>query len=361
MKTMLNEVSKALPDLLIARIAIIAVLVPLAYFANRAFLFLLQRYLLHRKWVPQSFNASTYFSKSFFYLFLVMSAESLMPFLELPSDIAAFIRRLLHIALILMSAWVIKRIASFTKILIYLRLDITRVDNLRERKIRTQLQFIEKMVLLFCYFIAIALILMNFDSARKFGKSLIASAGLAGILLGFAAQKSLTNIIAGFQIAFTQPIRIDDVVIVENEWGRIEEITLTYVVIRIWDRRTLVVPISYFLEKPFQNWTRASADLLATVMLYVDYKMPLEPLRTHFNQVLKECPLWDGKVSAVQVTDINRQGLEVRFLFDARNASEAFDLRCIVREKLVGFIQQEYHDCFPQQRFRKVGMDGFEH
>ena len=185
---------------------------------------------------------------------------------------------------------------------------------------------------------------------RHVGTSILASAGIASVIIGFAAQRSLGTLVAGLQIAITQPIRIDDVVIVENEWGRIEEITLTYVVVRIWDLRRLVVPISYFLEKPFQNWTRVSAHLLGTVMLHVDYTVPLNVMREELDRILEQSKLWDHKVKVLQVTDTTDRTLELRALVSAGNASAAWDLRCEVREAMVDFLQRNYPECLPRTR-----------
>jgi small-conductance mechanosensitive channel len=192
--------------------------------------------------------------------------------------------------------------------------------------------------------------LMVFDSVRQVGTTILASAGVAGIVVGFAAQRSIATLLAGFQIALTQPIRLDDVVIVEGEWGRIEEITLTYVVVNIWDLRRLVVPITYFLDKPFQNWTRQSADLLAYVYLYVDYRVPLERIREKFTSVLEGSPQWDHKVNNVQVTDVTEHAVQIRLLASAADASKAWDLRCHVREEMLVFLQREYPDSLPRLR-----------
>jgi small-conductance mechanosensitive channel len=195
-----------------------------------------------------------------------------------------------------------------------------------------------------------ASMLMVFDAVRQLGTSILASAGVAGIIVGFAAQRSIATVLAGFQIAMTQPIRLDDVVIVENEWGRIEEITLTYVVVLIWDQRRLIVPINYFIEKPFQNWTRISADLLGTVYLYTDYTVPVSALREELDRILAGTKLWDGRVKGIQVTDAKENVLEVRVLVSAADASAAWDLRCLVREKLVDFLQRTHPDSLPRTR-----------
>jgi len=185
---------------------------------------------------------------------------------------------------------------------------------------------------------------------RKIGTGLLTGVGIGGIIIGFAAQKSLGNLLAGFQIAFTQPIRIDDVVIVEGEWGRIEEITLTYVVVSIWDQRRMILPITYFIEKPFQNWTRVSAELLGTVFLYLDYTIPIQPLRDELSRLLTNHPLWDKRVNVVQVTDNKENLIEVRLLMSARNSGKAFDLRCDVREQMIAFIRTNYPDSLPKNR-----------
>jgi small-conductance mechanosensitive channel len=176
------------------------------------------------------------------------------------------------------------------------------------------------------------------------------STGVAAIILAFAAHQTLGNLLAGFQVAFTQPFRIDDVVIVEGEWGRIEEITFTYVVVRIWDQRRLVLPLSYFLNNPFQNWTRTSADIWGTVNLYVDYGVPVKRVREELKRILESSQLWDGKVAVVQVTDASERTVTLRALVSAKNASDAWDLRCLVREKLIDFLQREYPDSLPRLR-----------
>jgi small-conductance mechanosensitive channel len=191
---------------------------------------------------------------------------------------------------------------------------------------------------------------MLFESVRSVGVSIFASAGIAGLIIGLAAQKALGSILAGLQIAITQPIRLDDVVIVENEWGWIEEINLTYVVVRIWDKRRLVVPSTYFLDRPFQNWTRTSADILGTVFIYTDYTIPFEPLRQELTRLLESNPNWDGKVNVLQVTDSKENTLEIRALMSSPTSPQAWDLRVYVREKLVEFIQREYPQCLPRTR-----------
>jgi small-conductance mechanosensitive channel len=223
-------------------------------------------------------------------------------------------------------------------------------DNRVARGIYTQVIVLKKIAVGVITVFAIASMLMVFHPVRQLGTAMIASAGVAGIVIGFAAQKSLAALLAGFQIAITQPIRIDDVVIVEGEWGRIEEITLTYVVVCIWDLRRLVVPITYFIEKPFQNWTRNSADILGTVFLRVDYGVPVDAVRQELTRILDASPNWDRKVNVLQVTDAKEQTLELRALASSSNASKSWDLRCEMREKLVAFIQKNYPGSLPRLR-----------
>lgn len=228
------------------------------------------------------------------------------------------------------------------------RLDVS--DNLRARALQTQVVVLKKVVVTAIGIFTLASMLMVFDSVRQFGASILASAGIAGIVIGFAAQRSIATMLAGFQIALTQPIRMDDVLIVDNEWGRVEDITLTYVVLRIWDQRALVVPINHFIEQPFQNWTRTSAEIIGSVFLHVDYTVPVDALRAELTRILGASPDWDGRVNALQVTDAKEHTLELRALASAADASKAWDLRCEVREKLVAFVQRTYPDSLPRLR-----------
>ena len=223
-------------------------------------------------------------------------------------------------------------------------------DNLRARQVYTQVTILRRIAIVFIIILAIGGFALSFETFRKLGTGLLASAGIIGLVIGFAAQKILGNLLAGIQIAITQPIRLDDVVIVENEWGRIEEITLTYVVVRIWDLRRLVLPISYFIEKPFQNWTRVSADILGTVYLYLDYTIPVEEIRTKLTEILESSNKWNREVNSVQVTNTTEKTVEVRALMSAGDASLAWDLRCEVREKLINHLKESFPETFPLTR-----------
>jgi small-conductance mechanosensitive channel len=223
-------------------------------------------------------------------------------------------------------------------------------DNLAARRIQTQVQVLRRIAVVVVTIVTLSIMLMTFPEVRQIGASVLASAGLAGLVFGMAMRPTLASLVAGIQIALTQPIRIEDAVIVEGEWGWIEEITTTYVVIRIWDLRRLVVPLSYFVEKPFQNWTRKSAELLASVMLYTDYSVPVEALRQELRRILESTDKWEGKVCVLQVTDASEHTLELRALMDARNGGTAWDLRCLVREKLIEFLQRDYPESLPRTR-----------
>jgi small-conductance mechanosensitive channel len=228
------------------------------------------------------------------------------------------------------------------------RLDVR--DNLRARKVRTQVVVLRRVTVVVVSFIAAVAMLMTFDRARALGTSLLASAGVIGLVAGVAAQSSLKNLIAGIQIAVTEPIRLDDVVVVEEQWGRVEEITLTYVVVKLWDNRRLVLPISYFVENAFENWTRQTSDLVGTVTLYLDHRTPVDALRGELLDVLRSSPRWNGEAWTLQVTDVTERTIEVRALMSADDAGTAFDLRCEVRERLVAWLQREHPESLPQLR-----------
>ncbi len=223
-------------------------------------------------------------------------------------------------------------------------------DNLQARRIATQARVLARTAMSGIFMAGLAMMLMTFPGARQVGASLLASAGVVGLVAGIAARPVFSNLIAGLQIALAQPIRIDDVLIIEGEWGRVEEITGTYVVLRIWDERRLIIPLQWFIEHPFQNWTRNSSEILGTVFLYTDYRMPLEPLRAELDRVLETAPEWDKRVKVLQLTDVTERTIQIRVLVSARSSGLAFDLRCRVREALVTFIQREYPDCLPQVR-----------
>jgi small-conductance mechanosensitive channel len=272
------------------------------------------------------------------------------PVLAISPAQAQIVRNATSLVLISVVAFVLYQLVDVAAGFVLRQHRVDVADNLQARAIHTQVVVLKKVAVAVIGIFTLASMLMVFESVRQFGASILASAGVAGIIVGFAAQRSIATLLAGFQIAMTQPIRVDDVVIVENEWGRIEEITLTYVVVRIWDLRRLVLPITYFIEQPFQNWTRSSADILGTVFLYVDYAVPLDALRAELTRILEGSRHWDGKVNVLQVTDSKQHTLEVRALASAADASAAWDLRCEVREKLVQFLQRNFPESLPRLR-----------
>ncbi|MCC9138386.1 mechanosensitive ion channel family protein [Pontibacter silvestris] len=278
-----------------------------------------------------------------------------LPAIPFSTGTIFFLRRVAEILNIATFAWVLVQLTNVVLDIVKDKFQVEKPDNYKERKLYTQVQFIKKLAVILIVFVAISLILFSFESVRTLGTGLLTSAGVAGIVVGLAAQRSIANLLAGLQVAFTQPIRLDDVLVVEGEWGRVEEITLTYVVLKIWDSRRLVLPLNYFIEKPFQNWTRTGSDLLGTVFLYTDYSIPLDALRKEFDRILAETDLWDKRVSVLQVTEAKERTLELRLLVSANNSSIAFDLRCLVREKMIKFIQQNYPESLPRTRAEFTG------
>ncbi|WP_434036877.1 mechanosensitive ion channel family protein [Formosa sp. 4Alg 33] len=251
---------------------------------------------------------------------------------------------------IAVAAWIAIIVLRILKTRFLKRYDISEEDNLHSRKVYTQFNILEKVIIFIIIIVAIGLILLSFEGIRKIGVGLFASAGVAGIILGLSAQKVVGALLAGIQIAITQPFRIDDAVVVEGEWGWIEEINLTYVVVRVWDKRRLVLPSSYFLEKPFQNWTRNNADIMGTIFLYTDYNIPFNNLREELTRLLNASNLWDGKVNVLQVTESKETTVESRILVSAKNSPMAWDLRVHIREKMIEYIQKNYPDSLPRTR-----------
>ena len=263
---------------------------------------------------------------------------------------AATLRQALLILLIALIAALLIRLIGVLQDFLSHELEMDVADNLRARKFHTQFRIVRRLLAVMIVLLAGGAILLQFDGFRQFGRGLLASAGIASIVIGLAAQRTLGNLIAGFQIAITQPIRLDDVVVVENEWGRIEEITLTYVVVRIWDERRLILPISYFLEKPFTNWTRRTSEILGTVFLHVDYTVPIDALREELARLVDGHEDWDGRVCEIIAFEARPTTLELRALVSSRDSGAGWRLRCHVREGLVSFLQREYPDALPRMR-----------
>ncbi|TPE48516.1 mechanosensitive ion channel family protein [Amaricoccus solimangrovi] len=270
---------------------------------------------------------------------------------SLPFAVEAQARHLVAAMLIVLVGWAaVLLVALVSDILLsHYRLDVE--DNLQARRQITQVRILRRTVQSLVVLFTIAAVLLTFRQIQQYGVSLLASAGAAGIILGLAAKPVLSNLIAGIQIAITQPIRIEDVVIVENEWGWIEEIGSSFVTVRLWDWRRLVVPLSYFVEQPFQNWTRESAAIIGEVRWHVDYGVPVGAVRKKFEELVAASPLWDRRVVNLQVVDSTGEGIQLRGLMSARNSPIAWDLRCEIREKLIDWLQAEYPEHLPRQRF----------
>lgn len=260
------------------------------------------------------------------------------------------LRQILTIALISTLTFLCIRLVDGIAEAVVRRYPVDPDNNFRVRSVHTQTRVLSRIVMTLIGVIGVASILLTFPGVRQIGASLLASAGMAGLVAGIAARPVLGNLIAGLQIALTQPIRIDDTLIVEGECGKVEKITGSYVVVRIWDDRRLIVPLEWFIQNPFQNWTRSSTELIGTVFLWVDYAMPLAPLRQELERVCRSAKEWDGRVCILQVTDSTDRAMQLRALVSASDASKAWDLRCRVREALVVFIQSGYADYLPHVR-----------
>jgi small-conductance mechanosensitive channel len=284
------------------------------------------------------------------WIFPLLALVAALQVAPLPEDFVRPLQHVVGLGLMASVAWLAIMISEVVSDMVAARYRMDVADNLLARKVQTQLRVLHRVIIVVVMVVTLALMLMTFPAIRQIGTSLLASAGLAGLIVGMAMRPTLSSLMAGIQIALTQPIRIDDAVVVEGEWGWIEDIGSTYVVVRIWDLRRLVLPLSYFIEHPFQNWTRNSADLLGSVFLWVDYTAPVEELRRELSRILKSTDKWKGGVNSLQVSDATERTIQLRALMDARDSSSAWDLRCYVREKLVEFLRERYPQCLPRIR-----------
>jgi small-conductance mechanosensitive channel len=283
-------------------------------------------------------------------LALCLAAVALvLPLAPLDGAFRTPLTSLFVVAFIALIGWISIRIVDMSAAR-YLQNFRDVTENFVARKHVTQVRVFKRVTDIIIVIITVSTALMTFDSVRQYGVSLFASAGAAGIIVGLAARPLLSNLIAGVQIAITQPIRIEDAVIIENEWGWVEDIAATYVVIRLWDWRRMVVPLSYFIEKPFQNWTRDTASLIGVIALHVDYRADVPRIRRWLEGAVKESQLWDGAVVNLQVIDADSRTIELRALVSARNAPQSWDLRCEMREKLIAFIRDEMPEALPRER-----------
>ncbi|MGJ4730128.1 mechanosensitive ion channel family protein [Luteimonas sp. SDU101] len=279
-------------------------------------------------------------------LFLAIAARAT----PLPADTVARLQHWLGIGVLLCMVWLAVRVVEALQARILREHPVDIEDNLAARRIQTQTRVIARVAQGAIILVGVALALMTFPAIRQIGATLLASAGIIGLVAGIAAKPVFGNLIAGLQIALAQPIRLDDVVIVEGEWGRIEEITSTYVVVRVWDERRLVVPLQWFIENPFQNWTRTSAQLLGTAFLWLDYRTPMADVRAQLQRICEEDPRWDGRVCIAQVTETAEHTIQVRLLVSARNSGDLFDLRCVVRERMIDYLNRCHPQALPRLR-----------
>lgn len=280
----------------------------------------------------------------------LVGARSVLPLVGLPPVYRAPVSHALLVATILAGGWVLTKAVRVFEEAANRRFEDAEVEDLRARAVRTQVRGVRNIADFVIFVLAFGFALTTFESVRQIGNGVLASAGLAGIVLGFAAQKTLATLLAGIQLTLTQRIRVDDIVVVEGHWGSIEEIRLTYVVVRIWDKRRLVLPATYFIEKPFENWTRSSTELLGTVHLWLDYSVPVDEIRAELERILKASEHWDGEAWGVVVTDANERAMLVRSLISAKDANAHWNLRCEVREKLITYVQKNYPEALPKLR-----------
>jgi hypothetical protein len=289
-------------------------------------------------------------SRAIFLTTCLIAALPLVP--RLPENVEDTLHQACVIALIVAMGWFAAGCVYVAQNIFLRRYDLNAEDNIQARRVHTQFQLFRRMAISFVVVIDAGALLWSFHDPRiwHYGTGLIASAGVASLILAAAAKSTAENFLAGLQIAITEPIRIDDVVVVQGEWGRVEEINTAYVIIKIWDLRRLVVPLSYFITNSFQNWSRQDTDIMGTAFLYVDYSIPVEELRQQLDRIVHASPLWDKKVCGLQVTNLSEHTMELRCLMSSHNSSMNFDLRCLVREEMTAWMRQNYPDAFPTMR-----------
>ena len=349
----MQTLEQAIPDWL-ARFGGVAVLL-LAVIVAHAIAIAVMRRLTARTKTPTDDILVARLRWPTFWLLIGMALAASGPSLDLPAYWDRIWQRVFGLISPAILGWVLYALLTAYRDIGEARFDITVADNLRARRRRTRIGILYRIGVIVLGLVVFCLMLMSIPAVRNIGVTLIASAGLAGLAIGAAAQPALKNLIAGIQMAFTEPIRLDDVVIIENEWGRIEEIRLTYVVVRIWDDRRLIVPVSKFLENSFQNWTRDTSALMGSVFWYLDPAADVARIRAKVEEVVRASPRWDGRFFNCQVTDSKPDGtMEVRALMTAKDASIAFDLRCDVREAIYTFIRSDMPEALPRERFMRA-------
>lgn len=297
-------------------------------------------------------------ARTIFILTCLLISLPFVPRLEHP--LVLKIQHGVFMLLILALGWFLAGCVYVAQAILLRRYDLTAKDNIHARRVHTQMQVFRRIAITFILVLTIVALLWSFNDPRlmQYGSGLLASAGVASLILAAAAKSTASNFLAGLQIALTEPIRIDDVVVVAGEWARVEEITSAYVVLKIWDLRRLIVPLSWFIENPFANWTRESANILTTSFLYLDYMVPVKELRTQLEVVVKASGMWDGVAVGCQVTNLTDRAMEVRCLMSAADASTAFNLQCYVREEMMDWVREHYPTAFPNMRYRALSENG---
>ena len=336
-----------LPDPIVA-VLILLIAIALALFLHRVLRKASRRLLAVR--YPDLFSVITQMRGLSRLALFILAVFVALPVAPLDYDFKRLIARFLLMAIIALIGWAAITALHITADIYLRRYRLDVEDNLLARKHNTQIRVLLRTVYGLLVIFTLGAALMTFQTVRQYGVSLFASAGVAGIVAGLAARPVLSNLIAGVQLAMTQPIRLEDAVIVENEYGNVEEIGSTYVVLRLWDLRRMIVPLTYFIEKPFQNWTRESSTLIGTVLIYVDYRAPVDAMREAAEKIVRASNRWDGRVFNVAVTDFKNDTMEVRILASAGAAGKVSDLRCEIREKLIDFLQREHPEALPRQR-----------
>ena len=287
-------------------------------------------------------------------IFLLTCVLIALPFIPgIPEHVLHLVRHGTFMVIVACLGWFAVGCIYILQALLLRRYDLTAADNVRARRVHTQFQVFRRIAIAFVTIITAGALLWTFNDPRiwHYGSGLLASAGVATLVVAAAAKSTASNFLAGLQIALTEPIKLDDVVVVQGEWGRVEEITSAYVVIKIWDLRRLIVPLSWFIENAFANWTRESANILTTSFLYLDYEVPVKELRSQLESIVKSAPQWDGAAVGLQVTNLTDRSMEIRCLMSASDASKAFDLQCLVREEMMDWVREHYPTAFPTARF----------
>lgn len=307
--------------------------------------------LKHSSWLARVPPAC---HRPFTALLVAVAARAALPHTDLAGSTRAPLGHVVLLAVIAASAWLAVKVLWLAGDLAFLRVRVDVADNRRARRVRTQITLVRRLTALVVTVIAVAAMLLTFDGFRAAGASLLASAGVLGVVAGVAAQSTLGNVFAGLQLACTDALRLDDVVVVEGEWGRVEDITLTYVVLALWDERRLVLPTSFFTTTPFENWTRTESRVLGEVLVHVDYSTPVEPVRRAAQRIVEASPLWDRRDWVLQVVDTTPSTMVVRVLASAADAPTAYDLRCEVREKLIDYLASHHPGALPRVRHTDV-------